>query len=198
MKRKTLQNAICLSVLLCFAAAALSGCIAASSEVPEDVLSEEATSEILAEASISSEPSAGWSETREALVNSLLEKMEMPGMFEVYGEVGSYTLCKIGSFENGAIVENVYAGYRILSSSTGYPSETHLYFVGDTEIYIFNEAYTLMLTADMAEPIINDMAAIYALLPEEMQGGYDPSAKDSAGGCGVDWYGFQNGIYRAE
>lgn len=140
-------------------------------------------------------PSIGWSGTREALVLSLLGKMEpeaeSAGLLEIYGEVGAYTLCKLVSGGDEAIVENVYDGYRIFSGTIGYPSETHLYLVGDAEIYTLNAAYE--------KGLIGDMGALYALLPEGMQAGYDPSAKDSYGGweSGSNRYGFRDGVYHA-
>lgn len=138
----------------------------------------------------------GWSETREALVLSVWNELEPEAgnaeFLEICGEVGTYTLCKLGHWGDTAIVQNVYDGYRIFSATIGYPSETHLYLVSDTEIYTLNAAYE--------QGLIDDMGALYALLPEGMQAGYDPTAEDSYGSweSGVNRYGFTNGVYRAE
>lgn len=200
---KVTRNILCLLLLLCLAAGLLTGCLAVRSEEPEGSLPlEEPESALpLEDSSAASEPPAPTrpftdplpeAETREALVRSLAGEMDRDGgsgAFTVCGEVGAYTLCYIPHGGDTAVVEDVFAGYRIFSPTVGYPSATHLYLVGDDAIYTLRAAYM--------QGLIADMGALYALLPAEMQAGYDLDAEDSFSGD-TDWFGFADGVYRGE
>lgn len=187
---KPVRNVLCILLLLCLAAATLTGCLSVSSEEPEET--EETTSAsdppVQTHAGLFPEEPTGWSDAREALVLSLAEQTETDD-YTVYGEVGAYTLCYLVSGGDTAVVEDVFAGYRIVSPTIGYPSATHLYLVGDDAIYTLCAAYT--------QGLIGDMGELYALLPKGMQGGYDPKEEDSFYGE-TDRFGFVNGVYRPE
>lgn len=105
--------------------------------------------------------------------------------YAVFGDVGDATLVRIDRGGDCVMVSNVYAGYRILSPTAGYPSETHLYLVYDDEIWTLEAAYR--------QGKIADMGAVYARLPEEFRGGYDPTAPDDYEHRGD--FGFQNGVF---
>lgn len=202
--RKILRNALCLLVLLCLTAATLTGCFAIRSEAHEgraDLFAHpSADSSVGSDASVqtpaedSPEESAGWNDERKALIRSLVMEMVRgegdADDFTIYGEVGAYTLCRILHGEDAAIVEDVFAGYRIRSTSIGYPSATHLYLVGDDAVYTLRAAY--------ARGLIDDMGALYALLPKEMQAGCEPDAEDSFSFREPDWFGFEDGVYCAK
>ena len=196
--RKNLRKALCLLLLLCLTAAT-AGCASTNSEAPKAPMEggEISQSESSAVSEVSEpmqtddvpEGAAELSDTREALLRSLAgELFDGAGAdaCAVYGEVGAYTLCFFPFGGDAAVVEEVFAGYRISSDTVGYPSATHLYLVGDKAVYTLRAAYT--------RGLIEDMGDLYALLPKEMQAGYDPSAED-AFYDEADLFGFADGVY---
>ncbi len=113
--------------------------------------------------------------------------MQEKDAYEILGEVGDYTLVRIDIGGDCAIVMNVYDGYQIFSSTIGYPSETHLYLIGDHAIFTLNAAYE--------HGLIGDMGEVYHLLPKACQAGYDPSIANSyTKACRENAFGFQNGV----
>lgn len=142
----------------------------------------------------------GWSGERQALAEEVVRAIccwydgDPAAVIDVYGKVGNYTLCRLhcgGGDE--ACVFDWYQGYGIYSASVGYPSSTYLYLIGDSEVYTLHAA--------CREGLVPDMAALYALLPADMQMGYDPDHADTLGvgksyWGGDDGYGFTDGVWR--
>lgn len=108
------------------------------------------------------------------------------GSYFIHSQIGDYTMIELygGEFSAAAIVEEVYAGYRIYSGSIGHPSRTHLYWVGNGDIYTISAAYRLGLIDDIGEVVLPDLIIEY-----------DPSAEDSYGGLGKP-VELKDGVYQ--